>query len=65
LTVHLAALDRDDEASFWGLVAQLLELRQLPHAELALVTDLLGVMIRPRAASRRSRARTAGRRWDL
>jgi GAF domain-containing protein len=65
LTVDLAALDRDDEASFWGLVAQLLELRQLPHAELALVTDLLGVMLRPRAASGRSRARIAGRRWGL
>jgi len=50
-------LDADDEAPFWRLVDQVARLRSLTDSEVALVTDILGVVADHAGRRRRSQAR--------
>lgn len=53
-----ASLDRDDESGLWRLVEQVARVRRADPEQLALVTDLLGVL----ATHAERRARPRGRR---
>lgn len=52
-----ADMDADDEAPFWRLADQVARLRGLTDRELALVADILEVLARQAAGSRRGRGR--------